>query len=136
MKNEAQADFLLEHGKKWGLMAQEGKVVDATFVDVPKQRNHRDENAKIKAGEVPAGWQEEPHKLSQKDVDARWTKKNEETHFGYKDHVKADAKSKLIEDWKVTEAQRFGFLPRSMGHAAWDSSDIKRYVPPPDQPAL
>ena len=87
-----------------GLVAHEGKVVDATFVDVPKQRNHREENAKIKAGEVPAGWKEAPHKLSQKDVDARWTKKNQETHFGYKDHVKADAKSKLIEDWKVTEA--------------------------------
>lgn len=90
--------------EKQGLMAHEGKVVDATFVDVPRQRNGREENAKIKAGEVPDGWQETPHKLSQKDVDARWTKKNEETHFGYKDHVKADARSKLIEDWKVTEA--------------------------------
>jgi len=87
-----------------GLVGHEGKVVDATFVDVPKQRNHRDENARIKAGEVPDGWKEDSHKLSQKDVDARWTKKNEETHFGYKDHVKADAKSKLIEDWKVTGA--------------------------------
>jgi IS5 family transposase len=87
-----------------GLMANEGKVVDATFVDVPRQRNRREENATIKAGNVPAEWADQPHKRSQKDVDARWTKKNEETHFGYKDHVKADAKSKLIEDWRATEA--------------------------------
>ncbi len=93
-----------EELKQKGLVANEGKVVDATFVDVPKQRNHREENAQIKAGEVPEGWKEAPHKLSQKDLDARWTKKNEETHFGYKDHVKVDAKSKLIEDWKATEA--------------------------------
>ena len=37
-----------------GLMANEGKVVDATFVDVPRQRNRREENATIKAGNVPA----------------------------------------------------------------------------------
>jgi len=87
-----------------GLRAQEGKVVDASFVDVPRQRNRREENVTIKAGKAPAEWTDQPHKRSQKDVDARWAKKNEETHFGYKDHVKVDAKSKLIEEWKVTEA--------------------------------
>src|SRR3972149_2994711 len=46
--------FKEELGKK-GLVAHAGKVVDATFGDVPKPRNHREENAKIKAGEVPAG---------------------------------------------------------------------------------
>ena len=93
-----------EELEKKGLVGNEGKVVDASFVDVPRQRNSREENATIKAGNVPAEWQDQAHKLSQKDVDARWTKKNQETHFGYKDHVKADAKSKLIEDWKATEA--------------------------------
>jgi hypothetical protein len=37
-----------------------------------------------------------PHKLSQKDVDARWTKKNNAVFYGYKNHVKADTKTKLI----------------------------------------
>jgi IS5 family transposase len=37
-------------------------------------------------------------------VDARWTKKNAEVHCGYKNHVKADAKSKLIERYAVAYA--------------------------------
>jgi transposase, IS5 family len=87
-----------------GLLAQPGKLVDATFVDVPRQRNSRDENAVIKGGSTPAEWAEQPAKQRQKDVDARWTKKNEERHYGYKNHVKADAKSKLIEAYAVTDA--------------------------------
>ena len=43
-------------------------------------------------------------KLAQKDTDARWTKKNGETHFGYKDHVKCDADSKLITSYGASAA--------------------------------
>lgn len=81
-----------------------GTIVDATFVDAPRQRNSRDENKKIKNGEIPEEWEKEPHKLSQKDTDARWTKKGDEKHYGYKDHVKVDADSKLILDYAVTPA--------------------------------
>ena len=42
--------------------------------------------------------------LAQKDTDARWAKKNNETHFSYKDHVKCDADSKLIINYAVTDA--------------------------------
>jgi IS5 family transposase len=87
-----------------GLLAQEGKLVDASFVDVPRQRNTRAENATIKAGGVPEAWVEQPAKQVQKDVDARWTKKNAEVHYGYKNPVKADAKSKLLERYAVTDA--------------------------------
>lgn len=90
--------------QKRGLLAQAGKLVDASFVDVPRQRNSRAENATIKAGGVPEAWAEVPAKLPQKDMDARWTKKNAEVHYGYKNHVKADAKSKLIERYAVTDA--------------------------------
>ena len=45
-----------------------------------------------------------PAKGRQKDCDARWTKKNNETHYGYKSHIKADAKSKLIEKSETTSA--------------------------------
>ena len=38
------------------------------------------------------------------DIDARWTKKNGVTFFGYKNHVKADTKTKLIEEYSVTDA--------------------------------
>lgn len=87
-----------------GLLVQTGKLVDASFVDVPRQRNSRAENATIKAGGVPEGWAQAPAKQSQKDVDARWTKKNAEVHYGYKKHVKADAQSKLLERYAVTDA--------------------------------
>ena len=40
----------------------------------------------------------------QKDCDARWTKKNTETHYGYKNHAKVDAKSKLVVSYKSTAA--------------------------------
>ena len=84
-----------------GLLAQPGKLVDASFVDVPRQRNSREENATIKGGGTPAEWAEQPAKQRQKDVDARWTKKNDERHYGYKNHVKADVQSKLIEKYAV-----------------------------------
>jgi len=89
-----------------GLVKREGSLVDATFVDVPKQRNNREENAKIKSGEIPEEWQtpENANKLEQKDVDARWTKKGNELHYGYKDHVKVDNQSKIITDFTVTPA--------------------------------
>ncbi|MBK8091327.1 MAG: transposase [Verrucomicrobiaceae bacterium] len=47
------------------------------------------DNAKIKA---------------HKDLDARWTKKNNETHYGYKDHVKVDVKDKHILKAVITAA--------------------------------
>jgi IS5 family transposase len=58
----------------------------------------------IKSGGTPAEWAEQPAKQRQKDVDARWTKKNDERHYGYKNHVQADVKSKLIEQYAVTDA--------------------------------
>ena len=42
--------------------------------------------------------------IAQKDKDARWAKKNGETHFGYKDHVKCDADSKLITGYGASAA--------------------------------
>lgn len=89
-----------------GLITHKGTIIDATFVDVPRQRNSREDNKKIKEGETPEEWKkpENAAKLAQKDTDARWAKKNKETHFGYKDHVKCDADSKLITDYEVTDA--------------------------------
>ncbi len=87
-----------------GIITHTGTIVDATFVDAPRQRNTRDEKELIKKGETPEEWNENPHKLAQKDTDARWTKKNGETHYGYKDHVKVDADSKIITDYSTTPA--------------------------------
>jgi IS5 family transposase len=87
-----------------GYVARAGQMIDATFVEVPRQRNTREENAGIKAGQPPEQWKEEPNKLRQKDVDARWTKKNEEKHYGYKNHVNADAANKLVQSYAVSDA--------------------------------
>lgn len=93
-----------EELEKKGLMGNTGKMIDATFVEVPIQRNTREEKKQIKGGTIPEEWQKNQHKLSRKDTDARWTKKNGKAFFGYKDHVKADTKSKLIEEYIVTDA--------------------------------
>jgi IS5 family transposase len=77
-----------------------GSIIDATFVDVPRQRNSRAENKTIKEGGVADEWEkaENEHKRRQKDTDARWAKKNNEVHYGYKNHVKVDKKHNEAED--------------------------------------
>lgn len=88
--------------RAYGYMLQEGKIVDASLVKTPIQRNSREENASIKQGEVPEEWSE--HKRRQKDTDAAWTTKHGKHHFGYKNHIKVDAGSKLIDEFEVTAA--------------------------------
>jgi IS5 family transposase len=89
-----------------GYVAKSGQMIDATFIEVPRQRNSREENDQIKKDETPSDWQqpENKAKLRQKDVDARWTKKNDEKHYGYKNHINADQDTKLIQNYVVTDA--------------------------------
>jgi len=89
-----------------GVITHRGSIVDASFVDVPRQRNTKEENEAIKAGNVPEAWCEQgcENMLAQKDTDARWAKKNNEVHYGYKDHVLCDADSKMIVDYLVSAA--------------------------------
>ena len=89
-----------------GYVARAGQIIDATFVEVPRQRNSRAENAQIKEGQTPDDWKqpESKAKLRQKDVDARWTKKNGVNHYGYKNHVNVDHANKLIQCFEVTDA--------------------------------
>lgn len=87
-----------------GFTALKGQIVDASIVNVPKQRNSREENRQIKNGDTPVEWGK--NKRRRKDVDARWTKKNGKSYFGYKNHVAIDVKHKLIRGWKVTDAAR------------------------------
>lgn len=86
------------------LIAKEGKMLDATIVSVPIQRNSRGDNEEIKMGITPKAFIEKPNKLRQKDTEARWTKKHNKNYFGYKNHVKADAKNKFILNYKITDA--------------------------------
>jgi len=75
------------------------KAIDASFVEVPRQRNKKSENEQIKESNGSELWNDKPKKKRQKDIDARWTKKDKQTFFGYKNHVKEDDKSKLIPCW-------------------------------------
>lgn len=99
-------DTFTAHLREQGLILNQGSIIDASFVDVPRQRNSREENETIKTGGIPEQWQTEENapKIAQKDTAARWTKKNGERHFGYKDHVKVDEKSKIITQYTVTDA--------------------------------
>ena len=109
-----------------GIVAKKGSIVDATFVDVPRQRNTREENADIKRGAIPLEFAKKDKngnysKLSQKDTDAAWMTKSGERHFGYKDHVNADEKTKLITKYSVTSA------------APHDSTELENLIDETDQ---
>lgn len=93
-----------DHLNAKGLSFNEGKIIDASFVEAPKQRNTHEENKQIKSGDGDALWNDNPHKKCHKDIDARYTKKRGETHYGYKMHVKADKKTKLVETYATTDA--------------------------------
>src|SRR5712672_3965874 len=93
-----------QHLEAKGYIARGGQMVDATIVPVPKQRNSRDENDEVKAGKTPEAWEKNPAKNRQKDKDARWTKKHGKSFYGYKNHVNADARHKLIRQYDVTDA--------------------------------
>lgn len=86
------------------LILNEGKMIDASFTVAPRQRNSKEENATIKKGEGADLWKDTPNKKRHKDIDARWTKKNNEVFYGYKNHTKVDAKSKFIDTFIITTA--------------------------------
>ncbi|MBP9744324.1 MAG: IS5 family transposase [Saprospiraceae bacterium] len=87
-----------------GIILNKGTITDATIIETPKQRNTKEENALIKEEKGEDLWEDNPNKKQQKDIDARWLKKDGQSYFGYKDHVVVDVESKLILDFEVTPA--------------------------------
>jgi transposase, IS5 family len=47
------------------------RIVDASLIAAPRQRNTQDEKKAIKDGRIPDDWKDKPAKLRQKDRDAR-----------------------------------------------------------------
>jgi len=94
-----------------GFAVKSGLIVDGSFVEVPRQRNTKVENEQIKKGEIPESFSANPHVLSQKDCDARWTKKNDVSYFGYKDHDLVDDEYKFVRDYDVTDASVHDSVP-------------------------
>ncbi|MBX2984102.1 MAG: IS5 family transposase [Flavobacteriales bacterium] len=97
------------------LVVNQGKIVDASMVHAPIQHNKREDRELLENGEVPANWS--ARKKAQKDLDATWAKKNSKSYHGYKNHVKVDAQSKLIDHYVVTTAS----VPD--GEMAWELLD-------------
>lgn len=87
-----------------GYQAKGGQMVDATMIPVPIQHNSPEENELIKEGKIPEQWSSKKSKLSQKDRDARWTKKGEKSYYGYKNHVSSDVEYGFIRRYAVTDA--------------------------------
>lgn len=94
-------DIFLKELKKQGVVVNKGSIVDASIVSAPIQRNSKEENDQIKNGETP-DWEDK--NKSHKDVDARWVQKHGKNYFGYKNHIKADKRTKIITACEVTAA--------------------------------
>src|SRR5213075_2553603 len=118
-----------QHLEAEGYIARGGQIIDATIVTVPRQRNTKEENETIRAGKTPEGWEQQPAKNAQKDKDARWTKKNDASFFGYKNHLGVDKAHKLIRKWDATDAavhdsQKLDDVldPSNTGNGVWADS--------------
>ena len=87
-----------------GYQAQGGQIMDATLIPVPKQKITKQEKEDLKQGQIPEEWQNNPHKMAQKDIDAKWTKKNNQSYFGYKNHINIDVDYGFIRQYIITDA--------------------------------
>jgi len=124
--SEQLFDLFVKQLMSQGIIAKEGSMIDASFVDVPRQRNTKEDNADIKKGSVPIKFgikdkNGKRSKLAQKDTDARWMTKSAERHYGYKDHINADEKTKLITKYSVSSA------------APHDSTEIENIIDKTDK---
>jgi hypothetical protein len=51
--------------KEQGYLSMGGQIIDASLVSVPTQHNSRDENTKIKNGEMPEGWADSAYRSAE-----------------------------------------------------------------------
>jgi IS5 family transposase len=117
-----------------GFEAKGGQLIDATIVEVPARHDGKGEREQIDSGVKPAEWSKP--KASQKDTDARWTKKGGKSFFGYKDHVNVDEGNKIIRSYDVSPAnvhdsQKLGeivILGREAAEAAGSEDTPKVYA--------
>ena len=86
--------------KRLGIQTSRGKIIDASIVESasrPKKKS-RGTEAREETEET------NPHRERQIDGDARSTMKRKRWYFGYKNHIKVDAGTKLIVADAVTDA--------------------------------
>lgn len=90
-------DWFLGQINAAGYTAREGQIIDASFVPthLPTGKHKKQFKEEIPLTE---------NQKSQIDTDATFTKKNSETHHGYKNHIQIDKKNKFIRKEKTTTA--------------------------------
>jgi transposase, IS5 family len=103
---ERLCDAFDAHRRAQGCLAMGGQIIDASIVAAPRQRNGREENAQVKAGETPPSFAANPAMDRPQDKDARWTKKHGRSHHGDKNHVSIDRRHKPVRRHTVTDAAR------------------------------
>ena len=89
------------HLTQAGFMARKGQIIDLSFVEVPKQRNNKAENDQIKVGIIPGRFTDNDAVKSQKDYDARWSKKNNQSYYSYKNHISIDKRPRAVDEMKT-----------------------------------
>jgi len=99
---QAFFEAVLRQVEQAGYIARGGQLVDASIVPAPTARIKSEERRQLENGETPAHWSEA--KKRQHDPDARWTKKNGRSYFGYKVHVNTDYRYKFVRALEVTPA--------------------------------
>lgn len=78
------------HLREEGFEAKGGTLIDATIIEAPVRRAN-DEGRTVQ-------------EKAQRDGDAAWTKKNDVSFYGYKNHAAVDVVHKLIRSYDVTDA--------------------------------
>jgi len=86
---KALFDHLDETIRKRGLIGKSGKIVDASFVAAPKQRNNREDNDLIKDGKRPESFDENPNKGA----------KRTRMHAGQRRTKKRTSDTRTIRKW-------------------------------------
>ena len=94
-----------------GVKASRGKIIDASIVETVgaprKKQKSTDSDAPSVADTDSETAEESSTRISrerQTDTDARWTVKRKKAYYGYKNHIKIDAKTKLVVADVVTYA--------------------------------
>ncbi len=85
-----------------GIEARKGTIIDASIVQSPRQKISKDEKKELEETGNVEEWNDA--KSRQKDVEAKWTKKNSKSYFGYKNHISVDVENKIIRKYEVTDA--------------------------------
>jgi len=87
---------------KKGYEVKKGVIQDASFIeaDVGKKRYYKEKKAKKKGEKIEYTERQKQHI----DQDGSYAVKNNQVHFGYKNHTKLDVDHHLIRDYDVTTA--------------------------------